>query len=52
MDFIIQWLWYLLTFLLGSLVAWLVTVTSIKHTSEEQAFADLPDAAERGERSR
>ena len=26
MDFVIQWLWYLLAFVVGSLVAWLITV--------------------------
>lgn len=50
MGFIVQWLWYLLAFVLGSLVAWVVTVTTIKHTSAQQAFADLPDAPETGAR--
>ena len=48
MDFIIQWLWYLLAFVLGSLVAWLITVVSIRHTSADQALADLPGAREVG----
>ena len=26
MDFVIQWLWYLLAFMVGSLVAWLISV--------------------------
>lgn len=42
MDFIAQWLWYLLAFALGSLVAWVIAVTWIKPTSEQEAFADLP----------
>lgn len=50
MDFVFQWLWYLLAFVVGSLVAWLVTVVSIKPTSEEQAFAELPGAREIGAR--
>lgn len=41
MDFIIQWFWYLLAFAAGSLVAWLGTVASIKHTSEDDARAAL-----------
>ena len=48
MDFIIQWLWYLVAFVVGSLVAWLITVLTIKRTSEEEALADLPDARELG----
>ena len=45
MDFIIQWLWYLVV---GSLVAWLITVLTIKRTSEEEALAELPGACELG----
>ena len=48
MDFIIQWLWYLVAFAVGSLVAWLITVLTIKRTSEEEALADLPGARELG----
>jgi uncharacterized membrane protein ArfB len=48
MDFIIQWLWYLVAFVVGSLVAWLITVVSIKRTSEDEALADLPDSREIG----
>ena len=48
MDFIIQWLWYLLAFVVGSLVAWLITVHTIKRTSEEEALAELPGARELG----
>jgi uncharacterized membrane protein ArfB len=49
MDFVIQWFWYLMAFLVGSVVAWLVTVATVKATSEEAAFADLPGARESGE---
>jgi uncharacterized membrane protein ArfB len=48
MDFIIQWFWYLLAFAVGSLVAWLITVVTIKRTSEEEALADLPGSREIG----
>jgi uncharacterized membrane protein ArfB len=48
MDFIIQWLWYLVAFVVGSLVAWLFTVLTVKRTSEEEALADLPGARELG----
>ena len=29
MDFVIQWLWYLLAFVVGSALAWLITVMTI-----------------------
>ena len=48
MDFVIQWMWYLVAFVVGSLVAWLITVLTIKRTSEEEALADLPGAREVG----
>jgi uncharacterized membrane protein ArfB len=48
MDFVIQWLWYLVAFLVGSLVAWLIAVLTVKRTSEEEALADLPGARELG----
>jgi len=32
----------------GSLVAWLITVLAIKPTSEEEALADLPGARQLG----
>ncbi|MDX1887718.1 hypothetical protein [Mycolicibacterium sp. 120270] len=49
MDFVIQWLWYLLAFLVGSLVAWLITVLTVKPTSESEALAELTRARELGE---
>ena len=30
MDFVIQWLWYLLAFVAGSAVAWLIAVALAK----------------------
>ena len=48
MDFVIQWVWYLLAFLAGSLVAWALAAVTIKHTSEEAARADLSGSPESG----
>lgn len=42
MGFVAQWLWYLLAFVIGSAVAWGITVLTIQRTSEEEAIADLP----------
>jgi len=50
MGFIVQWLWYLLAFLVGSAVAWVITVATVKRTSEEEAIADLPGSREIGAR--
>jgi uncharacterized membrane protein ArfB len=48
MDFVIHWLWYLLAFLVGSAIAWLLTIVSIRRTREEEAIAALPDSREIG----
>ena len=45
-----RWLWYLLAFVVGSAVAWLITVISIRRTSEEEALADLRASREMGAR--
>jgi uncharacterized membrane protein ArfB len=50
MDFVYQWLWYLLAFVVGSVVAWLITVVSIRRTSREEAIAALPGSCEIGAR--
>ncbi|CAJ1494315.1 hypothetical protein MU0083_000765 [[Mycobacterium] kokjensenii] len=50
MDFVVQWLWYLLAFAVGSAVAWLLTIVSIRRTSREEAVAALPDSREIGAR--
>lgn len=42
MGFVAQWLWYLLAFLAGSAVAWVIAVLTVHRTSREQAVADLP----------
>lgn len=48
MDFVIEWFWYLLAFVVGSAAAWGITVALIPHTSEEQAVAGLPGSGEMG----
>lgn len=48
MAFIAQWLWYLLAFVVGSAIAWIITVVSIKRTTEDEALADLPGSREIG----
>lgn len=50
MDFVVQWLWYLLAFFVGSVIACLITVISIKRRSKAEALADLPGAREIGAR--
>jgi uncharacterized membrane protein ArfB len=50
MDFVYQWLWYLLAFVVGSVVAWLITVVTIRRTSKEEAIAALPGSREVGAR--
>ncbi len=50
MDFVVQWLWYLLAFVVGSVVAWLITVVSIKLRNREEALAALPGSREIGAR--
>ena len=50
MDFVIQWLWYLLAFVVGSVVAWLITVLSIRPKSRDEALAELPGSREIGAR--
>lgn len=48
MAFVYQWLWYLLAFVVGSVVAWLITVLSIRRTSKEEAIAALAGSREIG----
>ena len=50
MGFVIQWLWYLLAFVLGSAGAWVLAALTIRHTSREEAIADLPGSREIGAR--
>jgi len=48
MDFVIQWLSYLVAFVLGSAVALVIAGISIKRTNEEQALDDMPGSREIG----
>lgn len=50
MDFVTQWLWYLLAFVAGSIVAWVISVISVRRTSREEALADMPGSREIGAR--
>jgi uncharacterized membrane protein ArfB len=50
MAFVYQWLWYLLAFVVGSVVAWMITVISIHRTSKGEALAALPGSREIGAR--
>jgi uncharacterized membrane protein ArfB len=50
MDFVIQWLWYLVAFAVGSAVALLISIISIRRTNEEQALDDMPGSREIGAR--
>ena len=45
MDFVIQWLWYLAAFAVGSLVAWGIGVVAIKSTAEKQAVDGTEEGA-------
>lgn len=44
MDFLQAWLWYLVAFVVGALVAWLFAVLFVKPKSEDEAFEDLADS--------
>jgi uncharacterized membrane protein ArfB len=49
MDFVIQWLCYLVAFAAGSAVALVIAGISIRNADEEQALEeDMPDAREIG----
>jgi uncharacterized membrane protein ArfB len=50
MAFVAQWLWYLLAFVVGSAVAWIIASVTVSRTSEEEAIADLPGSREIGAR--
>lgn len=51
MGFVAQWLWYLLAFLVGSAVAWVITLLTVSRTSREEAIAAFPaDSREIGAR--
>ncbi len=48
MDFVIQWLHYLVAFAAGSAVAWVIATVSIKPSSEEEDAADVHESHEAG----
>ncbi len=48
--FVIDFLWYLVAFALGALVAWLLAHSTISATDADEAFADLPGSRETGAR--
>jgi uncharacterized membrane protein ArfB len=50
MSFFVQWVWYLLAFLAGSLVAWALAIVTVKRTSADDASTDLPGSREIGDR--
>jgi uncharacterized membrane protein ArfB len=43
MDFVIQWLWYLLAFVAGSAVAWVTATGLIKRAAAKKVLAGLAD---------
>ncbi len=48
MDFVIQWLWYLVAFAVGSAVALVLAGIVIKNDNEQQALAEMPGSREIG----
>jgi uncharacterized membrane protein ArfB len=38
-DFVIQWLWYLLAFVAGSAVAWVIAAAVVKRANAEDDVA-------------
>lgn len=50
MGFFWQWLWYLVAFVAGSAVAYLIAILTVRRTSEAEALADMPGSREIGAR--
>lgn len=50
MGFVTEWLWCLLAFVSGSVVAWVITILLVRRTSEEEVLADLAGSREIGAR--
>jgi uncharacterized membrane protein ArfB len=42
MDFVVQWVWYLAAFAVGSLIAWLIVVSTTTVATEQEVHADSP----------
>jgi len=50
MDFVIQWLWYLLAFVAGSAVAWGIATMSIQRGRARERAKEAKDEVSRGAR--
>jgi uncharacterized membrane protein ArfB len=50
MDFVIQWLCYLVAYAVGSAVALIIAGIAIRNDNEQQALAEMPGAREIGAR--
>ena len=48
-EFLMQWLWLLVAFVLGALVMYVIIGMTVPAESEEAAFSDLPGAREIGD---
>jgi uncharacterized membrane protein ArfB len=48
MDFVIQWLWYLVAYAAGSGVALILAGVAIRNGNEQQALAEMPGSREIG----
>ena len=48
MDFVIQWLCYLVAFAVGSAVALILAGIVIRNDNEQQALAEMPGSREIG----
>lgn len=48
MDFVIQWLCYLVAFAVGSAVALILAGMVIRNDNEQQALAEMPGSREIG----
>jgi uncharacterized membrane protein ArfB len=46
MDFVMQWLWYLLAFVAGSALAWMIVTVQAKRASRRGEH--LPDSQQMG----
>ena len=48
-EFLMEWLWYLVAFVVGALAMYVVIGMTVSADSEEAAFSDLPGAREIGD---
>lgn len=49
MEFLTNWLWYLVAFAIGALIAYVIAGLVVKPRSEEEAFEDLVRDVRAGE---